>query len=160
MPTILEIIGVEPPRFLEGSSLNALMKDDSAASRFGQRPVFSESHSPMLLGPGRSLSPVLPPAFGVRLGSRKLARYRTPDGYRYEFYDLRSDPFEQRDLFPDQPQRASDLVGLIEGYEEQSARVRAQVEASQNAGPGSNQPQGALLDPEQEKKLRALGYLQ
>jgi arylsulfatase A-like enzyme len=159
MPTILEIFGVEPPRFLEGSSLTALMKDESAASRFGKRPVFSESHSPMRLGPGRSLSPVIPPAFGVRLGSRKLARYRTPDGYRYEFYDLRSDPLERKDLFADQPQRASDLVALIEGYEEQSARVRAEVDASQNAGPSTNGPQGVLLDPEQEKKLRALGYL-
>jgi hypothetical protein len=95
-----------------------------------------------------------PPSISVRVGSRKVTRIRDRRGLRYEYYDLSEDPGEQRDLYPRRREEASDLVALLESYEEErSARSRELLGEEESRAPA---PQ---LDPEREEKLRALGYL-
>jgi hypothetical protein len=97
----------------------------------------------------------------VRLGSRKLARY--PDGaggFRYELYDLAIDPGERHDLLPGDPGAAADLRPLLDGYEAAGVAQRARVEAATSVGAGGAALEAAPLDPQQEQKLRALGYLE
>jgi hypothetical protein len=95
----------------------------------------------------------------VRVGSRKLARY--PDGaggFRYELYDVSSDPGERHDLLPGDPDAAADLRPLVDGYEAQGAAERARIDAATGIAPAP--AESVTLDPEQERKLRALGYLE
>ena len=97
-----------------------------------------------------------PPAFLVRVGDRKLMRYRTADGeFRYEYYDVATDPLERNDLHPSREEEVQALRGLIELYEERGHETRARLESG-----APTQPQRVLLDPRQEEKLRALGYLE
>ena len=96
-----------------------------------------------------------PPAFLVRVGDRKLMRYRTADGgFRYEYYDLAADPLERSDLYPSREKETRGLRELIELYEERGHDTRTQLDRGV-----PTQPQAVLLDPRQEAKLRALGYL-
>ncbi|NIV76473.1 MAG: hypothetical protein GWN37_17080, partial [Gammaproteobacteria bacterium] len=65
----------------------------------------SESRGSVMLGPDRMLQPFVAPAFLVRVGDRKLARYRTENGgLRYEYYDVAADPLERVDLYPSHAQ--------------------------------------------------------
>ena len=96
-----------------------------------------------------------PPAFLVRVGSRKLVRYRTADGeFRYEYYDVAADPLERSDLYPSRAEELRGLRGLIDLYDERGRETRARLDLG-----APTQPQRVLLDPRQEAKLRALGYL-
>jgi len=154
MPTILDLMRLPAPRSVQGWSLVPLLAGDGVA-RFGSRPVFSESRGTVALGPDRETLPFFPPAFLVRVGDRKLARYHTADGsYRYEYYDLSEDPGEQSDLYARRPEAASDLFELLESYEASNRELRASID--HGAAP---QSQAVELDPRQEEKLRALGYL-
>jgi len=154
MPTVLEMMGVPVPGWLEGWSLLPLASGSAEEeARFASRPVYSESRGTVSLGPDRSFVPFHPPATLVRLGDRKLARYRQGDVHRYEYYDLSSDPMEQRDLYATRASEAGDLFRLLEGYEERGRALRARIDRGQTDG------QDVDLDPRQEEKLRALGYL-
>ena len=109
----------------------------------------------MALGPGRAMRGFWAPAYLVRVGDRKLTRYRTGNGdYEYEYYDLAGDPMERENLYAVRPEEARDLLGLLEGYEERGRQLRARIDEG-----GSAESQAVELDPRQEEKLRALGYL-
>jgi hypothetical protein len=95
-----------------------------------------------------------PPSVGVRVGSRKATRIRDRRGFRYEYYDLSEDPGEQRDLYPRRRDEASDLVTLLERYEEERRARSLELLGEEEPRAPSLQ-----LDPEREEKLRALGYL-
>jgi hypothetical protein len=109
-----------------------------------------------MLGPDRTLLPFLAPAFLVRVGDRKLVRYRTENGgFHYEYYDLAADPLEAVDLYPSRAEEASDLWKLLETHEQRDRELRARIDRDAPTG-----TQRVLLDPRQEEKLRALGYIQ
>ena len=99
---------------------------------------------------------LLAPAFLVRVGNRKLARYRTENGgLRYEYYDVAADPLERVDLYPSRAEQARDLWKLLETYEQRGRELRARIDRD-----AREDEQRVLLDPQQEEKLRALGYIQ
>jgi len=153
-PTILELMDLPPLPASQGWSLVPLLDGDDGAP-FLTRPVYSESRGALALGPDRSPRAFHPPAFLVRLGDRKLTRYRTKSGrYRYEYYDLATDPHELDDLFRTRPLEALDLHQLIQSYEERNRKLRASLDRE-----NSPESQAAPLDPRQAEKLRALGYL-
>jgi arylsulfatase A-like enzyme len=155
MPTVLDWMALSAPPWIEGASLVPLLEGGDAAARFAQRPLFSESRGTVALGPERELRPFEPPATLVRVGERKLARYRDgKGGWRYEYYDLSHDPGERQNLWPEQSAQARDLLELLEGYEERGRALRARIDDT-----GDAQGQAVSLDPSQEEKLRALGYL-
>jgi arylsulfatase A-like enzyme len=159
MPTILDILAVPPPEPIEGVSLVGLIDGSGGEEEYAARSLFSEAVAHLAWGENMKWVPFRPPAYSVRVGSRKLARYRTKDGYRFEFYDLASDPLEQRDLYPAEPAAAADLVALIGDYERRSSEMRSEIDAAAGTE-GASAPGKTFLDPEQEQKLKALGYIQ
>jgi arylsulfatase A-like enzyme len=149
MPTLLELLGLPVPAGLSGRSLRGLLAGGSG--ELEARPVFSEAWATFQPGAegGRAFEP---PSLAVRRGGRKLARYRFPDGIRYELYDLAADPGERTDLSRAEPEEADALRSLLEAHER---------EASRQAGLAAPAPEGPpALDADREEKLRALGYLE
>jgi arylsulfatase A-like enzyme len=163
LPTILEWLGIAGPAWSEGRSLAGLLAGRDAESAFADRALYAETRAKTAVAAERRVIPFEVPAFLVRRGTRKLLRY--PDGaggHRYELYDVAADPGEQRDLYPSAGDGASDLRALLDGYEAASAAHRARVDAAAGAlAPGEAAPAESVpLDPAQEEKLRALGYLE
>jgi arylsulfatase A-like enzyme len=159
MPTILDLFGIPSPDYARGVSLMPLLEGASAPTRVAERALFSESHSPIAREKDK-IVPFLRPAYAVRKGHRKLSRYRTGKGYRYELYDLSTDPQEKHNLYPSRAHDAADLRILIDNYEKRCAQRRAKIESALTRTPASTVPEKPLLDPAQEEKLRALGYIE
>jgi arylsulfatase A-like enzyme len=156
MPTILDLLSIPQPPALEGLSLASLLRGSGDEVAFAGRPLYSESRGTVALGPDRKMQTFLAPAFLVRVGDRKLARYRTENGgFRYEYYDLAADPLEAIDLSPSREEEARDLWKLLETHEQRGRELRARIDRDAPAG-----TQRVILDPKQEEKLRALGYIQ
>ena len=110
------------------------------------------------IGPEHSRFDFQGPAYMVRKGSRKLAQYPTERGVEYRYFDLASDPHERQDLYPMHAEQAADLRALLESHQANSAALRAAIAAG--AQPRAEAPPPPQLDPQQEEKLRALGYLE
>ena len=159
-PTILEFFHLPPIPGGDGRSLVPLLRADagkSDAPAWPERMLFSESWG----GKSKDLNYVEyefdRPAFSVRQGSRKLSRYRTPDGFRYEYYDLATDPAERTDLYLAHAADAADLKQALDGYEAACLARLAAARSEAEAAPVQQAPQ---MDPRQNEKLKALGYLQ
>jgi arylsulfatase A-like enzyme len=170
LPTILELLHIAPPAWREGRSLVGLLAGREPEAAFADRALFSETRAKTAVVAERGVIPFEVPAFLVRQGTRKLLRY--PDGaggFRYELYDLAADPGERNDLYPSEPDAATGLRALLDGYEAASAAHRAGIDAATGAAAGGSPGTGSgtpapdevvPLDPAQEEKLRALGYLE
>ncbi len=145
MPTLLDLAGVEPPAHVEGSSFANLLGGAAQDADGDPRPLFSEAW----VLPER----FEPPSLAVRLGDRKLLRYRTAKGDAYELYDLKADPGERNDLYDAGSGAAADLRTLLDDYERGVRTRRAALGIDFETAPR------VLLDPDREQKLRALGYV-
>lgn len=155
MPTLLELMGAPAPAGMEGRSFAALVRGDAPNAGISPHPIYSEAWGGAGFGRGAAAR-IVPPTFSVRLGDRKLIRFRGPVGPRYVYYDLASDPGEEHDLYAADPEAVRDLRELLDGYE---ARTAARAEALQRAAPVVvGPPDEGLLDPEREAQLEALGY--
>ncbi|MBI5504735.1 MAG: sulfatase [Deltaproteobacteria bacterium] len=142
----------------QGKDLSDLVRGRADESVLDGRVYFTESWGSVVFGPGNETHPFFPPAFAVRQGSRKLARYSDQSGARrYEFYDLTADPLELSDRYDD-AHAPRDLAFLLEQYPGLAARRRDELESARGAV-GALQPDAPGLDPLQEEKMRALGYL-
>jgi arylsulfatase A-like enzyme len=157
MPTILDLLGLHGPALTQGSSLLASLRASAIEPALAQRPLFSESPSVLATGPEHSRVEFRGPAYMVRRGNRKLARYPTENGVEYRYFDLASDPLEQRNLYPTRASEAADLLELLESNELHSAALRARIAAGKPSADSPARP--PVLDPQQAEKLRALGYL-
>lgn len=145
MPTLLALVDLEPPSHMEGSSFAELLDAATPDGDGAPKPLFSEA---WVIPEGLE-----PPSLAVRLGDRKLLRYRTAAGDAYLLYDLKADPGERNDLYAAQNESAADLRVLLDRYERDIHARRAELGSSARAAPP------VLLDPEREEKLRALGYI-
>jgi arylsulfatase A-like enzyme len=134
VPTLLELAGVEPPRGLPGRSLLA----DAAGATAEPRPSFA-----WLERPGSALRSALFQQWKlvVQGGEWVPPAGRAP----YRLFALASDPAERDDLALAAPLRRRWLEGLLAAT---AARHRA-----------GHRAERAVLDPELEAGLRALGYL-
>jgi arylsulfatase A-like enzyme len=160
LPTVLELLGIPVPEWAQGRSLAGLLAGREPEALFADRALFSETRTRTALEAERRMIEFPVPAFMVRRGSRKLLRYPDPaGGYRYELYDLATDPAERRDLYPTEGGSADDLRALLDGYEAAHQAHRQRIDASEGA-PSPSGVESAPLDPAQEEKLRALGYLE
>jgi arylsulfatase A-like enzyme len=132
-PTVVDLVGLEPPAVWQGLSLGPVLRGEVTSLRPG---VFS--------------------GYAVRDGESHwpVVSYRTPewkyihDGAfgHHEVYDLVADPGEQDNLF------AADVPALSS----LQLAVRDHLKAIDlEAAPGSE----IQLDPEMVERMRALGYL-
>jgi arylsulfatase A-like enzyme len=135
VPTVCDLLGVEPPKEVQGSSAVPLLAqtDDT------DRPVYTEA----LLYFGEKKS--------VEVGSYKLIKTVATD--RYELYDTSRDFDEVANLAPLHPAVRDSLVGLLSAWQDSSGALRERL--PKTAG-GSK----AQIDPDLEARLRAMGYLQ
>jgi arylsulfatase A-like enzyme len=156
MPTLLEMFGIQPPHSnLRGKSLLEAASGSPRTAPPTDRVMYTESWGTYAMTSKRELVPFLAPALTARRGSEKLIRYRTETGYRYEAFDLVTDFHERNDLFESSPDRFRDLKTFVDTYEEKAALGKEFLISRGDAAPGE-----IRLDPDQEEKLRALGYLQ
>jgi arylsulfatase A-like enzyme len=156
MPTLLDLTGVPAVPGLMGRSFADVVRGGPPEPTWSERPFFSEAWRGVRVetdeeGQLRWVD-VPRPGFAVRVGSRKLIRYRDGDGFRYSYYDLDSDPGEERDLYREDPESSRDLRRLIEEYVEATAELKDRLSGDRSGGAGP-------LDPEREERLRALGYI-
>lgn len=157
MPTVLDLLGITSTKAREGLSLAGLARGNGDPEALVRRPVFSESRLGYAKGPRGMLQSFPSPSFLVRVGGIKLARYPRDDGgIDYELYDVRSDPHERENLFDPDSDTSRQLIELVESYDERGKRLRAELQRGAPMEP----PVEVFLDPRQEEKLRALGYLE
>lgn len=153
--TIASFFGVEPPRGSRGADLRRTFRDGS--STVDGAFYFTESWGSVANGPDGELIEFFAPALSARQGQRKVARYQNKEGaWRSECYDLAKDPGERTDLCATGAEPA-DLGATLDAYRDTAARHRAQLLPSDEAQ--TAEPSKVPLDPEQEEKLRALGYI-
>jgi arylsulfatase A-like enzyme len=137
LPTVLELVGGEPPPELAGRSLAPLLLDrrgaESTRVALADRTLFAHRFDPVR---GREL-------WAAVHGREKLIE---ADGER-RLYDLRSDTEERHDLAAERPDSLDRLARALEAF-------RAEGRGAAPA-PVVHLP----LDREREAQLRALGYL-
>lgn len=113
-PTLAELAGVAPPRSMQGRSLLPLL---DPARKPAWRTDFFYEHTYTARG-------WIPRVEGVRGERWKYTRYLDTDPLFEELYDLRADPFEERNLARD-PAHASRLERIRARYREWKAALAA-----------------------------------
>ncbi len=135
VPTVCDLLSVEPPEEAQGTSLVSLLTGTDETDR----PVYAEA----LLYFGEKKS--------VEVGPYKLVKTMATN--RYELYDGVKDPREEANLAPLYPGLRDSLIGLLAAWQDSSGALRERL--PKTAG-GST----AQIDPDLEARLKAMGYLQ
>jgi arylsulfatase A-like enzyme len=141
LPTVLELLGIEPPAEQHGVSLVPYLADPGTERR--GRPAFSEYGDSQIrtVLAGRFKLVNNPQAITPRC-MEGVADDFYPIG-RTELYDLEADPQERVNLAASRPEKVAELQGLIgRRWARLTNRVRRQE-----------------LPDEIKKQLRALGYV-
>ncbi|HEY2942421.1 MAG TPA: sulfatase-like hydrolase/transferase [Vicinamibacteria bacterium] len=130
LPTLLGLLGVEPPPALAGRDLRPAL----AGRRLAAQPLYAES------------------LFG-RLNCRWSSLrgwvnedWKLVDGVEPELFDLAADPGERDNRAAREPQRLESLRSALRT-------------AVQKMAPGGDTARAVALSPDQEERLRALGYV-
>jgi arylsulfatase A-like enzyme/Flp pilus assembly protein TadD len=132
MPTVLDLMGIPPPKAIRGVSLTPLMT--------GARSAMD------LEGYAEALYPLH--HFGwSELRAWRVGRYKAIDAPRPEFYDLAKDPHETTNLYGE---RRTVADGMI-------ARLRA-LERDAPSDDSVSKP-APEVDPDTRARLAALGYV-
>jgi arylsulfatase A-like enzyme len=126
---VLDLAGAERPAVLQGESLVPLIWPGKGEP--APRAAFSSA------GKG---------SFAVRLGRYKL---RVRRGQGRQLYDLETDPWEEHDLFAEEPRTARRLQRELSRWLAEEAALSQAFEAASTRE----------LPPEVVEELRALGYL-
>jgi arylsulfatase A-like enzyme/Tfp pilus assembly protein PilF len=129
LPTLLGLLGAPVPEGLPGRDLRAAFEGP-----LEERPLYAESLFGRLNCRWSSLR-------GVTLGNWKLI-----EGAGAELYDLSQDPGESRDRAADDPERASRMRRLL-------------ASSLARMAPQGDTARPVALSPEQEERLRSLGYV-
>jgi arylsulfatase A-like enzyme/tetratricopeptide (TPR) repeat protein len=132
VPTVLDLMGLQPPKAIAGVSLVPLMT--------GARQTLD------LEGYAEALYPLH--HFGwSEMRAWRVGRYKAIDAPRPELYDLERDPHETTNIYTE---RRAVADGMI-------ARLREQEK--ENPGGDSSSKPTPEVDPEARARLAALGYV-
>jgi arylsulfatase A-like enzyme/tetratricopeptide (TPR) repeat protein len=131
LPTVLDLLGVDRPARVDGTSLVPLLADPR---RPGDATAYSESVS-----------------VSMQYGWSPLYSLRTPeytyiDAPRPELYDPRQDPTEEDNLVARLPNIAEEMKTALAKLREEGAK-------------GAPEPQEANLDEQTMRALASLGYV-
>jgi arylsulfatase A-like enzyme len=140
-PTVLDFAGVDPPVELHGRSLIRAPDPDRTLflELLTEWAVRNEGTGELELETDLWLA--------ARAAGHKLVMGRNEN--RVELFDLASDPGERRPLGPEAATRREEIDARLG---EHLRRMKVEVA-------GWRTPEPARLSPEQEERLRALGYL-
>jgi arylsulfatase A-like enzyme len=111
-PTLLDLAGLPLPETMQGKSLRPFLTGTRPAD--WRTDFFYEHH----FGPK-----IIPPSEGIRTERWTYLRWMPPNPELEELYDLRADPFEQRDLSAD-PAFADTLKSLREQWRRTGPTLR------------------------------------
>lgn len=128
-PTILDLLGIQPPAEMQGSSLIKLINGKERS----RRVAFSESRYAEI---HYGWSP---------LQSVTTDQYRYVEAPRPELYEWKKDPGESRNLIGEEASIATVLKNTLQ-------EILTKESSGQTKGPQK-------MDAETEEKLRALGYV-
>jgi len=131
MPTILELVGVQPPSFLQGRSLLPLINSGKIGvtwgnTSFGESPLFG----------GRE--------YAIQDHFHLLRSLKTGEE---ELYDMSTDPMESVDLATGRPEDLRRMGKILDSWEASCASRK------------SFKPVDLELGEKEKEDLRALGYL-
>ncbi|NKB89486.1 MAG: sulfatase-like hydrolase/transferase [Acidobacteria bacterium] len=149
MPTVLDLARIAAPDQVQGQSLLPLMLQGEAPSRFGwvSRPAFAQRQGleDDSLPPEEQVDSLVMVADGWKL----IRNSRRPDDWpEFELYDYDNDPMDQINVADDNPDIVSGMAEELAAWHERALAARVEeAEASD-------------LSPEEEARLRALGYIQ
>ena len=133
--TVCDLLGVEAPQEAQGNSFKPLLLGEPPT----EKPVYTEA----LLYFGEKKS--------VQTGPFKLVKTFATD--RYELYDTAQDPEETANLASLHPSLVDSLARMLEAWQDSSGAIR---QALPRTAGGSM----AVIDPDLEARLKAMGYLQ
>jgi arylsulfatase A-like enzyme len=136
-PTLLDLVGLEPPEGLAGRSLRGLIEGTDDGGWLLERPIYVD------------VPDVTKGVAGLRRGRWKLVRHPAGD----ELYDLEEDPGETTDLAGSFPDRVRELGTQLDAW---VARMRETAAAEGTLAV----PADAPYPGDRERALRALGYLE
>jgi arylsulfatase A-like enzyme len=108
--TILDAVGISPPREYAGVSLLRLMRGEP----FTHPPVYGEqvyTHDSRYVPPEKYVHPATKKYMVITQDGYKLIYNR--DFYTFELFNLRDDPREERNLFDRMPAKAEELKKLV-----------------------------------------------
>ncbi|MFM9195318.1 MAG: sulfatase [Planctomycetia bacterium] len=139
-PTLLELAGVERPagQTLDGVSLVPALRGGAPPAR--PRLFW---HFPCYVGRAT-------PSSAVREGDFKLIEF-FEDGGHVELYNLRDDPYEQRDLATSQPARAKSLTQTLHAWQ-RDTQAAIPREANPAYDPHADRPRGGQQEKEDQRR--------
>jgi choline-sulfatase len=133
-PTITDLLGVPTPDTFQGRSLAPALRGEAELDPEHPVRLFRRHYADR--GDRGAPKGV---QYGVRVGEWKYIE--RPDEGAPELYDLRADPTERRNLIRNRPEVAARLSPLLVRWGEDAA-------------------ESVALSPEEEERLRALGYVE
>ena len=141
LPTILDVLGLTPPRYIQGESLMPLVDPRSESTR-RKTAVASQD----TINQAR---------YGLRTAHWKIIMDLKAG--RREIYDLDQDPGETHDLSTEEP----DVADRLQMRLEQRVRTNRALSArlSQDATSVDTEGVQDTLSAEERERLKALGYL-
>jgi arylsulfatase A-like enzyme len=151
MPTILDLVGLDPPAEVQGQSLISLISSpagQTATKSFRARPVFTEKAA---IVQGAGPAPRDTAAYSVIDDGWKLVRHIAPPPGtpEKELFNHDADPLNLNDVAAANPELVERLTTLLENWKKftKAHQLAADAEAAEN------------MTQQEMEQLKSLGYL-
>ena len=154
-PTVLDLLGFPPGKEMEGQSLLPLLRGQAV-----DRAAFAQTYygdGIVALREG-ALKYIYTPPLNSRRPQGKSDPPRSA-AMREELYDLSSDPRELHDLAKERPDALRGFRTRVEQWLAEQSK-RAEGRTADRPGQGTTPAGHVLGDPQLERQLRALGYVE
>ena len=134
LPTVLDLLGIEPPEGIQGRSLASYLTEAEEPPGDRQRELYAETLSPRLARNWGELRALV------------VDDHKYVHGPLRELFDLEKDPAELENLVDRPGSPAGELERRLAGFLEENAVAGLDVSVT--------------IDEETSRRLQALGYLQ
>jgi len=159
MPTVLEMLGIEPEAPIQGVSLMPIIRDGAKLGLLEYAETVTRSSDAAEDASWAYHAAVRTDRWKLILQTpfdEATSEAEAPHaGAEYELYDLREDPLESTNLAPIRPRVVDRLSARLAEWRESCAELRRLYESR-----GAEPVEEPELDEETRERLKALGYLQ